>query len=59
MRFQLRPEENRIASECIAGLIMRGLRHPSDCPHFGKACHPTHPLGAPDGLLGRGLCRLL
>ena len=47
MRFQLRPEENRIASECIAGLIMRGLRHPSDCPHFGKACHPTHPLGAP------------
>lgn len=47
MRFQLRPEENRIASECIAGLIMRGLRQPSDCPHFGKACHPTHPLGAP------------
>lgn len=47
MRFQLRPEENRIASECIAGLIMRGLRQPSDCSHFGKACHPTHPLGAP------------
>ena len=47
MRFQLCPEENRIASECIAGLIMRGLRQPSDCPHFGKACHPTHPLGAP------------
>ena len=47
MRFQLCPEENQIASECIAGLIMRGLRHPSDCPHFGKACHPTHPLGAP------------
>lgn len=47
MRFQLRPEENQIASECIAGLIMRGLRQPSDCPHFGKACHPTHPLGAP------------
>ena len=47
MRFQLRPEENRIVSECLAGLIMRGLKHPSDCPHFGKACHPTHPLGAP------------
>ena len=47
MRFQLCPEENQIASECIAGLIMRGLRQPSDCPHFGKACHPTHPLGAP------------
>ena len=47
MRFQLCPEENQIASECIAGLIMRGLRQPSDCPHFGKACHPTPPLGAP------------
>lgn len=47
MRFQLCPEENQIASECIAGLIMRGLRQPSDCLHFGKACHPTHPLGAP------------
>lgn len=47
MRFQLCPEENQIASECIAGLIMRGMRQPSDCPHFGKACHPTHPLGAP------------
>ena len=47
MRFQLCPEENQIASECIASLIMRGLRQPSDCPHFGKACHPTHPLGAP------------
>ena len=58
MRFQLCPEENQIASECIAGLIMRGLRHPSDCPHFGKACHPTirwEPRWSPR----KGLCRLL
>ena len=55
MRFQLCPEENQIASECIAGLIMRGLRQPSDCPHFGKACHPTHPLGAPM-VASEGVC---
>lgn len=46
-KFNLHPKENQIPSECIAGLIMRGLKQPSDCPHFGTTCHPAHPLGAP------------
>lgn len=41
------PEEKQTPSGCIAGLIMRGLRQPADCPHFGTACHPEHPIGAP------------
>lgn len=32
---------------CIAGAIMKGLKKPLDCPNFGTACKPTHPLGAP------------
>ncbi|WP_234367657.1 hydrogenase formation protein HypD [Parabacteroides pacaensis] len=32
---------------CIAGKIMRGLKQPSDCPHFGTICQPAHPIGAP------------
>lgn len=40
-------EENKKVADCIAGLIMRGLKQPSDCPHFGTACHPSHPVGAP------------
>ena len=31
---------------CISGEILRGVRKPGDCPAFGKACTPEHPLGA-------------
>jgi hydrogenase expression/formation protein HypD len=32
---------------CISGRILRGLARPVDCPAFGGACTPEHPLGAP------------
>jgi len=32
--------------ECISGLILQGLKKPPQCPAFGKACTPQHPLGA-------------
>lgn len=32
---------------CLAGAIMRGMKQVADCPHFGAACSPSHPLGAP------------
>ncbi len=32
---------------CLSGEILRGLRRPCDCPAFGGACTPEHPLGAP------------
>jgi len=36
-----------IADPCISGQILRGLAQPPDCPAFGSACTPEHPLGAP------------
>jgi hydrogenase expression/formation protein HypD len=33
--------------ECIAALVMQGLRKPVDCPAFGTGCTPESPLGAP------------
>jgi hydrogenase expression/formation protein HypD len=33
--------------ECIAGAIMKGIKKPLDCKHFGKKCTPQYPLGAP------------
>ncbi len=33
--------------ECIAGDIMKGLKKPYQCVHFGKTCTPQNPLGAP------------
>lgn len=34
-------------TECISGLIMRGVKRPFECPAFGTRCVPEHPLGAP------------
>ncbi len=34
-------------AECIAGDIMKGIKKPYQCPHFGKTCTPQNPLGAP------------
>ena len=30
----------------IRSYYVRGIKKPSDCPAFGKACTPEHPLGA-------------
>lgn len=34
-------------ADCISGRILRGQALPADCPSFGGACTPEHPLGAP------------
>jgi hydrogenase expression/formation protein HypD len=33
--------------ECIAGLVLQGLRKPHECPAFATRCTPDSPLGAP------------
>jgi hydrogenase expression/formation protein HypD len=33
--------------ECIAGEVMKGIKKPFECQHFGKKCKPVNPLGAP------------
>jgi hydrogenase expression/formation protein HypD len=35
------------SSECIAGVILQGLKKPNECPAFGTRCTPEAPLGAP------------
>lgn len=41
--------------ECIAGLVLQGMKKPNDCPAFGSRCTPQHPLGAPM-VSGEGAC---
>ena len=36
-----------VSEECIAGLILKGIKKPKECPQFGKKCKPEFPLGAP------------
>ena len=33
--------------ECIAGLVLQGVKRPPECGAFGGKCTPEHPLGAP------------
>jgi hydrogenase expression/formation protein HypD len=35
------------SNECIAGLVLQGLRKPHECPAFAVRCTPERPLGAP------------
>lgn len=45
-RFDVGHVTTAESSQCIAGLILQGLRKPYDCPAFGVQCTPQHPLGA-------------
>ncbi|MBE0426994.1 MAG: hydrogenase formation protein HypD [Nitrospirae bacterium] len=31
---------------CLCGQVLRGIKLPTDCRLFGKACTPEHPVGA-------------
>jgi hydrogenase expression/formation protein HypD len=33
-------------AECISGEVLQGRKRPDECPVFGRACKPEHPLGA-------------
>jgi hydrogenase expression/formation protein HypD len=46
-RFAVRPSRPVQASECRAGLVLRGAIKPDACPAFGTRCTPERPLGAP------------
>jgi len=45
-RFEVGAMETLEPAACISGQILRGLKKPHDCPAFGTACTPEHPLGA-------------
>ena len=40
---------------CMSGLVLQGRLRPDECPHFGSACTPEHPLGA-TMVSGEGAC---
>ena len=46
-KFNIHIEEAPENPECIAGDVMKGIKKPLECQHFGKKCKPVSPLGAP------------
>ncbi len=46
-KFNIHIEKAPESPDCIAGLVLKGLKKPHECPQFGKKCTPQMPLGAP------------
>ncbi len=46
VKFGMEPVENKEPQGCICGLILKGVRRPSDCPLFADICQPSAPVGA-------------
>ncbi|HWQ84442.1 MAG TPA: hydrogenase formation protein HypD [Anaerolineales bacterium] len=46
VRFDVQDINSQESPLCMAGLVLQGLRKPSDCPAFGRQCTPETPLGA-------------
>jgi hydrogenase expression/formation protein HypD len=40
---------------CLCGDMLRGIKTPPDCPLFGRACTPSHPVG-PCMVSSEGTC---
>jgi hydrogenase expression/formation protein HypD len=40
-------ETRKESADCIAGLILQGIKRPHECPAFAAKCTPENPLGAP------------
>lgn len=47
LKFNVDIEKVPESDECIAGLVLKGIKKPHECPQFGKGCTPQMPLGAP------------
>jgi hydrogenase expression/formation protein HypD len=54
-KFKIDIEKVSENEECIAGDIMKGIKKPFQCTHFGKSCTPQSPLGAPM-VSSEGIC---
>jgi hydrogenase expression/formation protein HypD len=46
-RFGVQAISAEESPECIAGLVLQGVRKPIECPAFATRCTPDRPLGAP------------
>ena len=46
-KFGLKIQESAGFGDCMAGEILKGIKKPNQCPHFGNKCTPENPMGAP------------
>ncbi len=47
LKYELNYNSVEESQKCIAGMVLKGVKKPHQCPEFGKSCTPMNPLGAP------------
>ncbi|WP_431126277.1 hydrogenase formation protein HypD [Flagellimonas flava] len=47
LKFTIQVKKVEEPKECIAGLVLKGIKKPKQCSQFGKKCTPQNPMGAP------------
>jgi hydrogenase expression/formation protein HypD len=47
LKFNIKIEKVNECKDCIAGLVLKGIKKPHQCSQFGTNCTPETPLGAP------------
>jgi hydrogenase expression/formation protein HypD len=45
-QFVINVPEAKEPKACMCGLVLRGIKIPTDCPLFGRTCTPEKPVGA-------------
>ena len=55
IRFSIEPIPSIEPSGCLCGSVILGKEDPENCPHFGGACQPDHPVG-PCMVSSEGTC---
>ena len=51
LKFNINIKKVEEPKECIAGLVLKGIKKPMECSQFGKKCTPQNPMGAPNWLV--------
>jgi len=46
LKFSVGDIQTNESPDCISGIILQGLKKPTECAAFGTTCTPAHPLGA-------------
>jgi hydrogenase expression/formation protein HypD len=47
IKFKTNLQQAEENGQCMAGLILKGIKKPHECPVFSTECNPENPLGAP------------
>ena len=55
VQLAVKAEKTVENKQCICGLVLKGVKEPTDCALFGKECTPENPVGA-CMVSGEGAC---